>query len=227
MILSLGDLVMKSIYISYLAPKNIINYIKNSGCNIHLVPSGGRTYNAVDSHPDIYFCKMGVTEHPYIFRGNPAEIGAAYPQNIKFNAVCLDRYFIHNIKYTSPALLSEARETGLEFINVNQGYTKCSCVVVDGHSIITSDEGIYRALNRYSDIETLKIRAGFVNLEGFDYGFLGGASGRIGNEIIFSGNLSAHPDYSSISQFIEARGLAVKYFPEYPLTDIGSILTDF
>lgn len=218
---------MKSIYISHSADKKIIGYLSTYGCRLQTVPSGGRTYPAVDAHPDIYFCKMGVTRHPHIFKGDPREIGAAYPDNIGFNAVCLDRYFIHNLKYTSPSLLHHAKSLGLECISVKQGYTKCSCVVVDGNSIITADSGIIRAIKKYPDVDVLPISQGFVRLEGFAYGFLGGASGRVGNEIIFNGDLSKHPDFEAIRQFIESRGLTVKYFPEYPLTDIGSILTDF
>ena len=116
-------------------------------------------------------------------------------------------------------------ELELELINVKQGYTKCNCVVVDGHSIITSDQGIIGTLKKYPDIDVLPICQGFVSLDGFEYGFLGGASGRVGDEIIFNGDLSAHPDYDSIGRFIASRHLQLKFFPEYPLTDVGSILT--
>ena len=218
---------MKNIYVSQYANKELIEYLSYHDRTLHFVSPGGRTYPAVDSHPDMYYCKMGITNSACIFRGDPQEIGAAYPKNIPFNAVCLDGYFIHNVKYTSPSLLNKAREMGLKFINVNQGYTKCNCVIVDGHSIITSDEGIYNQIKKYADVEPLKIRTGYVQLTGFEYGFLGGASGRVGNEIVFNGDLSAHPDYEAIGQFIETRGLSIKYFPDYPLTDIGSILADF
>lgn len=217
---------MSRIYISHLADKRVFAYLDSHDSSLHTVISGGRTYQAIDAHPDIYFCKMGVTFHKEIFIGDPEEIGAAYPDNIRFNAVCLDRYLIHRLKNTSPALLSKAREIGLEMINVNQGYTKCNCVVVDGSAIITSDAGIYNTLQNYPAVSVLKIRPGFVRLDGFEYGFLGGASGRVDDEIIFNGDLSAHPDFEAISRFIESRGVKIKYFPDFPLTDIGSILSD-
>ena len=218
---------MNSIFISQFAENKLIEYLDTSDRSIRFIYPSGRTYPAVDAHPDIYCCRMGMSLHSHIFEGDPNEIGAAYPDNIKFNAVCLDRYFIHNLKHTSPALLREAREMELELIHVRQGYTKCSCVVVDGNSIITADNGIYNTLRYFSDIAVLKIRPGFVRLDGFEYGFLGGASGRVGNEIIFHGDLAAHPDYAAIRQFIEVRGLKATYFPQFPLTDIGSILADF
>ncbi len=218
---------MKNLFVSFSADNFLINYLESLGMNVHQVSPGGRTYLPVDAHPDIYFCKMGVTRHAHLFSGDCREIGCKYPDNVKFNAVCLDGYFIHNLKYSSPALLHEARALGLAFINVNQGYTKCNCVVVDGHSIITADRGIFSAVKKCPDIDVLPISQGFVNLDGFQYGFLGGASGRVGGEIIFNGDLSKHPDYEAITQFIETRGLTIKDFPEHPLTDIGSILADF
>ena len=177
---------MKNIFLSQNAYDRLIQYLSTTDRAVHLLSLCGRTYPPVDTHPDIYYCKMGVT-----------------------------------------ALIGEARKIGLAFIHVNQGYTKCNCVVVDGNSVITADRGIVSALKKCPDIDVLPISQGFVRLEKFEYGFLGGASGKVGNEIVFNGDLSAHPDYEAICRFIEARGLSVKYFPGYPLTDIGSILTDF
>ena len=218
---------MKRVYLSCFADHKLVSFLRHKGLPVVSVKPSGRTYSPVDAHPDMYYCKMGVTDHPHLFRGNPLEIGASYPANIPFNAVCLKGYLIHNLKHTSPSLLHAARELGLRLIHVRQGYTKCNCVVVDGHSLITADKGIIHTLKKCPDLGVLPISQGFVRLDGFEYGFLGGASGRVGEEIIFNGNLSAHPDFEAIVHFITSRGLGVKYFPEYPLTDIGSILTDF
>ncbi|HVI40969.1 MAG TPA: hypothetical protein VM577_09935, partial [Anaerovoracaceae bacterium] len=130
---------------------------------------------------------------------------------------------IHSTKHTDPVILSRAMELGLQLINVKQGYTKCNLVIVDENSAITSDMGLAVSLKKHN-LEVLLISSGHVGLEGFPYGFLGGTSGRAGNEIIFNGNLSAHPDYKKIKQFIQKRGLQVTYFEEYPLEDIGSII---
>ncbi len=215
---------MKNIYVSSKADFLLTDYLSGTAGTVIKVEPGGATYPAVDAHPDIYMCKMGIEAHPHIFFGNRNELGEEYPLNIKFNAVCLDRYFIHRLKYTSPELLNEARRLGMALIDVRQGYTKCSCVVVDGHSVITADAGILRRLRQYPGIDVLPVRQGCVRLEGFEYGFLGGASGRVGHEVIFNGDLSVHPDYIAIRSFIEDRGLKVTYFPDYPLTDIGSII---
>lgn len=217
---------MKKIYISKNINPTLSKYLNLLRYKVNFVHSSGIVYEQVSCHADIFCCRMGAGRCAEIFIGDTAELGFNYPENIKFNAVCLDKYFIHNLKYTSLALLDEVQKRGLELINVKQGYTKCNTVVVDGRSVITSDEGIFRTLSNCIDIDVLKIRQGFVRLGGFEYGFLGGASGRVGNEIIFNGNLSAHPDFNKICEFIENRGLQVRYFPEYELEDIGSIIAE-
>jgi len=130
---------------------------------------------------------------------------------------------MHNAKHTDPVILNKAKELGLESIHVKQGYTKCSLVILDDNAAITSDKGLAAALKKYG-IDILLITHGHVNLPGFPYGFLGGASGKVDDEIIFNGNLSAHPDFEKIKDFICQRGLKVTWFEEYPLEDIGSII---
>lgn len=215
---------VKTAYLSEKARPPLREYLTRQGYKLYFISESNITYPAVATHPDLFYCRMGAGETAAVFTGDPCELGYDYPHNVKYNAVCLDRYFIHNLKHTSPALLTAAHAKGLECIHVNQGYTKCNMVVVDGCSVITADQGILRTLQNYSDIDALKIRQGFVTLSGFEYGFLGGASGRVGNEIIFNGNLSCHPDFEKICKFIQNRGLSVKYFPDYELEDIGSII---
>ena len=196
--------------------------LKNAFPDTRIFTRQGRTYGAVDAHPDMYMCAFrdGTVDHADL-----SEIGENYPQNIAYNAVCLDKYFIHNLKYTSPKLLNEAQDHGLIPVNVRQGYTKCSCVVVNGNSIITSDEGIYKTLSTVEDIDVLKIREGHVNLDGFAYGFLGGTSGLVGNELVFAGNITKHPDYAKIYEFCMSKNVKIRYF-DFPLQDIGSIIEE-
>lgn len=189
--------------------------------DVILVGCNSPVYEAVACHPDIYYCRL---PNGNIFSSKAGEIGEKYPENIGFNAVCLDKYFIHNLKYTNPRLKAQVSELGLIAVNVKQGYTKCSCVVVNGNSIITADEGIYKVLSDYSDINVLKISAGYVSLYGCEYGFLGGASGKVGDTLFFNGDLSKHPDCEDIVAFSESFGVKVKWF-DYPLEDIGSIIS--
>lgn len=179
----------------------------------------------VDCHPDIFMCKMGISEHSEIVTAELSEIGEKYPENIRYNAVCTEKFFMHSLKYTSPILLEKARLMGLRLIDVKQGYTKCNTVIVNSNSLITSDPSVYAEASK-NGLEVLKISNGYVNLDGFDYGFLGGASGIVGKKIVFCGDLTSHPDYERICDFISNRGVEIKYFKAFPLTDIGSIIEE-
>ena len=81
-----------------------------------------------------------------------------------------------------------------------------------------------RTISKYPDLNVLKVSPGFVKLDGYDTGFIGGTSGRVGDEIIFHGDLFVHPDFQRIVSFIEKRGLTCRWFSDFKLTDIGSIL---
>jgi len=209
---------MSTIYLSETAHPILHKYLRDEGYTVKTVSSTDRTYYPVSTHPDIYMCSLGIDKPVYF--GCPEKIDSKYPGNIRYNAACTGRYFIHNLKYTDPGLLAAAENT--EKINVSQGYTKCSTLIVDENSIITSDTGIYNSC--YGKLDVLLITPGHITLKNFPYGFIGGASGRIGSTIVFNGNLAQHPDCRKICDFITERGLEIKYFEEYALEDIGSII---
>jgi len=211
---------MSTAYISVRAYDELKRWLSAKGYVLKEFPEGDLPYPAISSHPDIY---ISDTKNGLI---RQYEISGNYPDYLGFNGVFLDKYFIHNLKYTSPTLISQAENMGLTLVNVRQGYTKCSCVVVDGSSIITADKGIISALSACPDIDVLGISEGHVLLDGFEYGFIGGASGRVGNSIVFNGDIKTHPDCDAIKAFIEGRGLEVVSFPGLKLYDIRIIFTE-
>lgn len=211
---------MSTIYISETANPLLIEYLQEQGHKVSIINMSDVTYKPVSSHPDIYMCGMGPGRPVYF--GYPENIGRKYPENIIYNAACTGKYFIHNLKYTDSKLIKSAEH--LKKINVSQGYTKCNTLIVDENNIITSDIGIYNSC--YGKLDVLLIQSGHIKLQNFNYGFIGGASGRVGDTIIFNGDISKHPDYEKIAAFIEDRNFKIKYFIEYPLEDIGSIIED-
>ncbi len=215
---------MKKIYLAKSANNILQDYLRSKGYALEYIASEGIVDPAISDHPDIFLCKMGVNDTSPVYCAEKQDLGQEYPDDIPFNAACTGKFFIHNLNHTNPRLLQAAKDAGMTLIHVRQGYTKCSVCIVDEQSIITYDEGIVRACAKYPSLSVLKITPGFIRLDGYDSGFIGGCSGRIGNEVIFNGNLSAHPDFDRIRHFIENRGLKCTWFSEYPLTDIGSIV---
>lgn len=207
------------IYISKDANKILIDYLMTFTKDIVYISKNG-TYPAIDNHPDIRMCQIDNE----VFMGDLNKIGYKYPDDIIYNGVCIGDYFIHNTKYTDKLLLAEIEKNSYKIINVKQGYTKCNVVPVGNTSLITSDIGIAKACSPYLDV--LTISNGNILLPGVNYGFIGGCSGMINDTIIFNGNLAKHPDYTKILKFIESKGYKAKWFIEYELTDIGSIIVE-
>lgn len=224
---------MKSEKIRYLSPDTptaVTEYLKDCGYTAVAV-SPLCIDSPIAGHPDIQMCRLGCYDDSPVFMPKQSSLDALsgdYPKDVPFNAACTGKFFIHNLSYTDPELLAAAREyanlNGLSLIciDVKQGYAKCSCVVVDEDSIITYDAGIAKACTE-AGMNVLLVSPGHVELAGYDTGFIGGATGRIGNTIVFCGDITAHPDGAKIIEWIKARGLECKYF-DFPLTDIGSLL---
>ena len=219
---------MGNVYTANYIPKNILFYLWEKEINTVVLKQDPGIRGAVTSHPDLFLCKMGVEADAPLIRAPKGAVGSAYPENAAYCAACLDKYLIHNLKITAPEILKKARQMGKTPVHVEQGYTRCNLVVVDGRSVITADEGICRVLSGLADLDVLKVTPGHVELPGFDTGFLGGASGRVENTMLFCGDLSRHPDYYEIVTFIMSRGLDLKFFDSFPLLDVGSLIeSDF
>ncbi len=214
-------------YISAKARPELSDYLESEGyCVIRTEPC--QTVPAqISDHPDLLMCRLGFSDDAPVVIGEPADLGASYPADIPYNAVCTGDFFIHNLRFTAGGLLSTVRakaEQGeMTLVDVKQGYAKCSTVIVDERSIITYDRGIAEPCLK-AGMDVLLISPGHVRLDGYNTGFIGGCSGRIKDTIVFNGDLSRHPDFEAITLFIQNKGLKCKWFPSWVLEDIGSII---
>lgn len=218
---------MKVAYLSSFAHPALCTYLENAGHVIHNFPELRTVSSLVANHPDVLLCKLGVKPESPIYEGAPNALSSLYPGDCRYNAACTGKFFIHKLDVTDAGLLGAAKaSSGDEFhlVDVRQGYAKCSTVIVDEDSIITYDKGIAKPCEA-AGMNVLLVKSGFVKLRGAGTGFIGGASGRVDNEIVFNGDLSAHPNFREITAFIEGRGLGCKWFSSYELEDIGSIIT--
>lgn len=146
-----------------------------------------------------------------------------YPYDVAYNACIIDKYFIHNLEYTDPILLEEAKKMGLECLHVNQGYTKCNISIVDNMSIITSDMGIKKELSKYFDI--LYINPDENILLGKMLGFIGGATGLIDkNKWAINGNIYELNEYDKVIEFLKKRNIEIVCLNREKICDIGSII---
>lgn len=217
-----GNTLMKrELFISKDASDWLKNEMHSAGYRLREVEGGNGT--AIETHADLYYCRLGADTDAPVFSGEISAVGKTYPADCIYNAACTGRFFIHKLDITDKVLLKAAEEMGMILVDVPQGYSKCSVVVVDETGIITSDMGIAKKCEG-AGVDVLTVEAGHIALPGFKYGFIGGASGRIGDRIYFEGDLSSHPDFEKIVDFIDSRGLKAVYNKEMPITDIGSIV---
>lgn len=151
-------------------------------------------------------------------------ISHVYPHDTVLNAARVGNRLFAN-KTALDAIVSQyCAQNRIEVIPVRQGYTKCSTVVVNNNSIITADQSIAAAAEA-ANVDVLKITPGYVKLNGYEYGFLGGACGLIGkSKLAFAGNVKTHPDYEKIKSFCCCKHVELISLFGGELLDVGGIL---
>lgn len=148
-----------------------------------------------------------------------------YPGDIAYNVGRIHNFAIHNFKYTDEKLKYYLKKENVEFINVKQGYSKCSIAIVDKKAIITSDYPIYEKLIALG-IDVLLIKPGYIRLDGYDYGFIGGTCGNLSkSNIVFSGKFSKHPDEEKITKFLKKYNKKVVWLRDEEALDVGTIIS--
>ena len=230
---------MNNFFVDYRISNEELFNLKKLNLNIVKCPKCHLVYDAINGHPDILINFIGpkhIVVHRDIEEGfleylkllgynitlSKNSLENKYPKNIILNAVNFSNYFIHNIKYTDENLINA--QTKNKIINVNQGYSKCSCAILSNNALITSDNSIYEALKE-TDIDVLLIPPGDILLPGLDYGFIGGCCGLIDyNKLAFFGDLDFYYYGSEILNFLKKHHIEPVYLRHGKLIDRGSLL---
>lgn len=145
----------------------------------------------------------------------------SYPKSAGLNALVIGKLVVLNKKCAEPKLIEYAQNNGLELVFVNQGYARCSTCILSDKAAITADKSIYKALK--DKIDLLLVSEGNIRLCDTNEGMIGGASFMIDkNTVFFCGDLTKHPDYIDISDFLKKHSIRAVFLKNIPLTDIGS-----
>jgi hypothetical protein len=189
----------------------------------------------VCGHPDLLVFYDGETLYTFLdyyrahlplFESLPCRVrplaleAGAYPFDLPLDVLLFGGALIGREEFI-PLELSEGRRV----VSVKQGYAKCSSLVFGG-CLVTADGGIARA-GRVLGGEVCQICPGFIALPGYDCGFIGGASGVVGQEVLFFGDPTRHPDGERILSLISASGFEWKGLSDLPLTDYGGLTVIF
>jgi len=143
-----------------------------------------------------------------------------YPFDIRFNAALFEDFLFCREKYISPAIVENVNA---KIVDVKQGYAGCSVCRVNSHSFITSDASLKKAGDRCG-LDVLLIRPGFIGIDTYNYGFIGGASGLFGKKLLFYGDITSHPDYCAIHDFLKKRDVEEIVLSNKPLFDYGGMV---
>ena len=149
--------------------------------------------------------------------------GRLYPNDVALNLFILNGFLFANANHISKDVLSFAEESGISLAHVKQGYAKCSAMLL-GNALVTADRSISKAAEARG-IDALLISPGSIDIEKYDTGFIGGASGTVckGKTAVF-GNILRHPEGEKILAFARAHGEEIISLGEGTLFDYGGII---
>lgn len=151
-------------------------------------------------------------------------IGGNYPHSIAYNVARIGQTAFARKPYAAPGILRELERRGVTVIDVRQGYAKCSTAIVNDHALITADSTIESAAKSVG-MQVLPIQPGGITLPGCEYGFIGGAGGLLSpNEMLFTGDVTGHPDYNKIKGFFSEHNKRCVAISGVALTDVGSVI---
>lgn len=217
-----------------------------NGYRVLTLPPSSRLSEAVASHPDMLIAKIGdeyistadyCEEASYVFsdlsllmRGSGARfsftadaIEKEYPRDVALNLLRMGNKLFARRSSLSPYVLDAAEKTGLEIVDVKQGYPACTVLKLSDTAAITSDCGMAQVLESH-DIRVTLIDQGDIALPPHEYGFIGGCGEIDGDKLFFFGDPAQHKDYEKICRAASAEGLSIVPLSKSGLRDLGGIL---
>lgn len=216
--------------------------LKSLGLKPIKVPKCSTVYNAICGHPDIQLCILNKDKPLLLVNKNlPKEfkktlldfninyietindIFSPYPNNIALNALITNEYFIHKLSNTDYNLKTYMCKENKTFIDVKQGYTKCSCLQLTDNAIITNDFNILKTLSKLN-FDILHLPYGDIELQDFEYGFIGGVGGMISkNKLALFGSLDHYKYGEEVKEFLKKHNITPIYLRDSKLYDRGSL----
>ena len=198
------------------------------------LPASPLLSEPVNTHPDtllyadgeLLFCgRKYLKENAALFECagiTPIEADdpkSPYPDEVKLNAFTLNGVLIGRLDVLDAGLRNSCKKA----INVKQGYARCLTAKVAENAYISSDRGIAEAVKKVGG-DCLLISHGHIRLRGHDYGFIGGASVLCGNELLFFGDVTRHPDFDAMREYAAKYGTALVSLSNEDLTDCGGAI---
>lgn len=142
-----------------------------------------------------------------------------YPNDIAYNVARVGNYIFCNVNFTEPKILDYYSDHSYSIINTKQGYAKCSLCIADSSTIITEDISLYNTISAIPELKVLLVSKGNIMLYGYEYGFIGGASGLVNDTLVFTGKID-----NEIKVFLKQNNIDYFEAGNDKLHDYGSII---
>ncbi len=193
----------------------------------------------IQNHADLVYCPLS-SDYCLISKGQAElqeklltigykaefideDLGYNYPNDVWLNCVIIGNHIFYNPETVSRKIRDFVKKSDLTEISVRQGYTKCSIAVVSDDAFITDDISIGSRGVEFG-FDVLVISKGDIKLQNFDYGFIGGATGKIAEDkMLFTGKLEKLSDCDSIKKFLYKHNVEPIELTNGFVEDIGSI----
>lgn len=214
----------------------LISILKEHEITPVLLPPYSMLSEPVASHPDMlcfYYLNTLYTYGGYYY-GNK-KLFDILPCNIKIvsnepkedypNDISLNAFHMGNILYGKlDCIAKEISDLFPNKVYLKQGYSKCSSCILNSKALITADKSIRNAAEK-NGIDVLAIQNGDIALNGYNYGFIGGASAMLSkNELLFFGDITKHRDHGKIIEFLKKYNINPVFAKSHSLYDYGGII---
>ena len=235
---------MKNIILDKRVSSDILTSLRKLGLEPLLAEGHCGLSEAIASHPDSLFFKLGDTVFTYAdfveaalpllsdireYHSNyklcfvSEAPRPTYPDDCRLNALFIGGKVFAREASLACSVKDHLAASGIPLINVKQGYPACSVLKLSESAAITADKGLFSVLSA-EGIDCLTIRPGGIVLHPHEYGFIGGASFVYHGRVCFFGDIGTHPDYLIIKDFIESKGLSILSLSSALPVDLGGAL---
>ena len=145
-----------------------------------------------------------------------------YPYDIGLNALIIGKKIFCKKEHIAKEIIDYGVNNGYSIINVKQGYSACSCFVVNENTVITSDLGMKKALEN-EGINVHIVYNKKIILEGYDCGFVGGSGFILNNKAYFFGKFYdlIKENYNEILECFQKNQIEIYSISDECLKDYG------
>ena len=226
------------------ADEKIINSLTENGFEALTLPADYRLALPVAHHADMLMLRINdtvfcnkeyfdannsifarISEYGYTVCPESFEVSNKYPYDIALNQAVISKNIIGKADSCAECVLNYAKKQGYVYHSTNQGYAKCSVLILGDKAVISADDGILM-IAKGLGLDTLKIENGIgeIFIDGYDYGFIGGVSAVYGDKVFFFGSLESHSQRNKITKFCAEHGFSVIELSNSPLCDLGGAI---